>query len=187
MTTRRDFIRTSAGVGAGAALGVVPVPERGAPAVLLRRVTPACVASSNGLAAVSRAIEELEGGASTIEAVVRGVNLVEEDPNDRSVGYGGLPNEHGVVQLDSSLMHGPTRGAGAVAALEGIKRPSLVALDVMRYTAHHLLVGQGAQDFAVSMGHPIENLLTEESRQRWGRVARAALRSGRIPLTRAIG
>lgn len=167
MATRRDFIRTSAGVGAGAALGAFPGALEGAPAVIVRQVTPTCVASANGLGAVSRAIEELADGASTIEAIVRGVNLVEEDPDDSSVGYGGLPNADGVVQLDSSLMHGPTRGAGAVAALEGIKRPSLVALDVMRYTDHHLLVGEGAQRFAVSMGHEIEDLVTEESRQRW--------------------
>lgn len=167
MTTRRDFIRTSTGVGAAAALGALPGTLEGAPAVVVRRVTPTCVASGNGLAAVSRAIEELANGASTIEAVVAGVNLVEEDPDDSSVGYGGLPNADGIVQLDSSLMHGPTRGAGAVAALEGFKRPSLVALDVMRYTDHHLLVGEGAQRFAISMGHRIEDLLTEESRQRW--------------------
>ena len=167
MATRRDFIRTSAGVGASALGGVLPVAGSASAAVIVGRVTPTCVASGNGLGAVERALEELEGGASTIEAVVRGVNLVEEDPNDSSVGYGGLPNEDGVVQLDSSLMHGPTRGAGAVAALEGIKRPSLVALDVMRYTDHHLLVGKGAQRFAVSMGHDVENLLTERARQRW--------------------
>ena len=167
MSTRRDFIKASTGVGVGAALGVAPAPLSGAPSVVVRRVTPVCVASGNGLQAVQRALEELAAGASTIDAVVRGVNLVEEDPDDTSVGYGGLPNEHGVVQLDSSLMHGPTRGAGAVACLEGIKRPSLVALDVMRYTDHHLLVGEGAQRFAVSMGHPVEDLLTEEARRRW--------------------
>jgi N4-(beta-N-acetylglucosaminyl)-L-asparaginase len=167
MGTRRDFIRTSAGVSAGAALGAFPTVLEGAPSVILRRVTPTCVASANGLAAVARAIEELAAGADTIDAVVRGVNLVEEDPEDSSVGYGGLPNADGIVQLDASLMHGPTRGAGAVAALEGIKRPSLVALDVMRYTDHHLLVGEGAQKFAISMGHHVEDLLTEESRRRW--------------------
>ena len=167
MTTRRDFVRTSAGVGAGAALGAFPRALEGAPNVVLKRVTPTCVASANGLRAVARAIQELAAGASTIEAVVRGVNLVEEDPTDTSVGHGGLPNANGVVQLDSSLMHGPTRGAGAVAALEGIRRPSLVALDVMRYTDHHLLVGRGAQDFAVSMGHQVEDLLTEDGRLRW--------------------
>ena len=167
MGTRRDFIRTSAGVGAGAALGVFPKSLRSTPAVVIRRVTPTCIASANGLGAVSRAIEELANGAETIDAIVRGVNLVEQDPQDTSVGYGGLPNQDGVVQLDSSLMHGPTRGAGAVAAIEGVKRPSLVALDVMRYTDHHLLVGEGAQRFAASMGHKIENLLTDETRQRW--------------------
>lgn len=167
MATRRDFIRTTAGVGAGAALGAFPQALEGAPNVLVRRATPTCVASANGLEAVARAIDELANGASTIEAVVAGVNLVEADPEDSSVGYGGLPDAEGVVQLDSSLMHGPTRGAGAVAALEGIKRPSLVALDVMRYTDHHLLVGEGAQRFAVSMGHPVEDLLTDASRRRW--------------------
>ena len=168
MATRRDFIRVSAGAGVGAAFGgALPVRGATAPAVIVRRVTPTCVASGNGLAAVETALRELEGGATTIEAIVRGVNLVEEDPNDSSVGYGGLPNEDGMVQLDSSLMHGPTRGAGAVAALEGFKRPALVALDVMRYTDHHLLVGEGAQRFALSMGHKMEDLLTESSRRRW--------------------
>ncbi len=167
MSTRRDFIKAGTGVGVGAALGVVPRTLEGAPAVVVRRVTPVCIASANGLAAVERAMSELSAGSTTIEAVVRGVNLVEEDPNDSSVGYGGLPNADGVVQLDSSLMHGPTRGAGAVACLEGFKRPSLVALDVMRYTDHHLLVGEGAHRFAVSMGHPVEDLLTENSRRRW--------------------
>lgn len=90
MSTRRDFIRTSAGAGVGAALGALPKPlEARAPNIISRRVTPVCVASGNGLGAVSWAIEELANGASTIEAVVRGVNLVEEDPNDSSVGYGG--------------------------------------------------------------------------------------------------
>ena len=167
MTTRRDFLRTGTGAGLGAVVGLdrLAIP---APPVVRRPVArPVCVASGNGVAAVSRALDELDAGATTVEAVVRGVNLVEEDPTDTSVGYGGLPNLDGVVQLDSSVMHGPTRGAGAVAALEGIKRPSLVALDVMRYTDHHLLVGEGARRFAESMGHPVEELLTEASRRRW--------------------
>lgn len=168
MTTRRDFLRATTGVGVGAVFGAThPAGLLGAPALRPSRITPVCVASGNGLAAVSRALAELDAGASTVEAVVRGVNLVEEDPDDTSVGYGGLPNALGVVQLDASVMHGPTRGAGAVAALEGIKRPSLVALDVMRYTDHVLLVGEGAQRFARSMGHPVEELLTDESRRRW--------------------
>jgi N4-(beta-N-acetylglucosaminyl)-L-asparaginase len=168
MTTRRDFLRATAGVGAGAAFGIVPtVKLDGAPAVRIRRVTPVAVASANGREAVAKAIEVIKGGGDTLDAVIQGVNIVERDPNDASVGYGGLPNLDGIVQLDSSVMHGPTRGAGAVASLEGVKTPSLVARDVMRYTNHVFLVGPGAQQFARSMGYPIEDLLTESSRRRW--------------------
>ncbi len=165
MSTRRDFIKTTAGVGTMAAVG--PRALLGAPAVHRRRVTPVSVASSNGIESVARACEIIAGGGDTLEAVVSGVNLVEVDPNDTSVGYGGLPNLDGMVQLDSSVMHGPTRGAGAVAALEGIKTPSRVAMAVMQYTDHVLLVGEGAQRFALSMGFEVENLLTERARRRW--------------------
>jgi N4-(beta-N-acetylglucosaminyl)-L-asparaginase len=168
MTTRRDFLRTTAGAGAGAVFGIVPAAKlSGAPSVLLRRVTPVSVASGNGLEAVAKAVEVVQGGGDTLDAVIQGVNIVERDPGDTSVGFGGLPNLDGVVQLDSSVMHGPTRGAGAVASLEGVKTPSLVARDVMRYTDHVLMVGPGAQQFARSMGYPIEDLLTEEARRRW--------------------
>jgi len=168
MTTRRDFLRATAGAGAGAAFGIVPaVKLEGGPAVHIRRVTPVAVASANGREAVAKAIEIVQAGGDTLDAVIQGVNIVERDPNDTSVGYGGLPNLDGVVQLDSSVMHGPTRGAGAVASLEGVKTPSLVARDVMRYTSHVLLVGSGAHQFAKSMGYPIEDLLTEEARRRW--------------------
>ncbi len=168
MTSRRDFIRATAGVGMGTALGAIPTGRlEGAPAVLVRRVIPTSVASANGRAAVTRAIEVLNRGGDTLDAVIQGVNIVERDPNDRSVGFGGLPNFDGVVQLDSSVMHGPTRGAGAVASLEGVKTPSRVARDVMRYTDHVLLVGPGAQAFARSMGYPIEDLLTDEARRAW--------------------
>ena len=168
MTTRRSFLRATAGAGAGAALGILPAARlHGAPAVHLRRVTPVCIASGNGLTAVARAMEVIHEEGDTLDAVLQGVTIVERNPEDTSVGYGGLPNLEGVVQLDSSVMHGPTRGAGAVASLEGIKTPSLVARDVMRYTDHVLLVGPGAQRFARSMGYPIVDLLTEEARRRW--------------------
>jgi N4-(beta-N-acetylglucosaminyl)-L-asparaginase len=111
---------------------------------------------------------ELVGrGVDTLDAVVEAVKIQELDPNDQSVGYGGLPNAEGVVQLDASCMHGPTKRAGAVACLEGIKTPSEVAKCVLKYTNHILLVGKGAQDFAVQFGFTIENLLTEASRQAW--------------------
>jgi N4-(beta-N-acetylglucosaminyl)-L-asparaginase len=168
MTTRRDFLKTSAGVGVGAAVGIgAPAKLAGAPAVRRSRVAPVAIASGNGLEAVATAFGSVSAGGDTLDAVVEGVNIVERDPDDRSVGYGGLPNLDGVVQLDSSVMHGPSRGAGAVACLEGIKTPSRVAVDVMRYTDHVLLVGKGAQRFAQSMGHQVENLLTESTRRRW--------------------
>ena len=169
MTNRRDFLKTSAGVGVGAAVGLggTARPLRAAPAVHKRVVVPVAVASGNGLEAVETAVQSVTRGGDTLDAVVEGVNIVERDPGDASVGFGGLPNLDGVVQLDSSVMHGPSRGAGAVACLEGIKTPSRVAVDVMRYTDHVLLVGEGAQRFAVSMGHQLEDLLTERSRRRW--------------------
>jgi N4-(beta-N-acetylglucosaminyl)-L-asparaginase len=168
MTSRRDFLKTSAGVGVGAAAGIgSPRALAGAPAVLRSRVAPVAIASGNGMEAVATAFQAVSAGGDTLDAVVEGVNIVERDPNDRSVGYGGLPNLDGVVQLDSSVMHGPSRGAGAVACLEGIKTPSRVAVDVMRYTDHVLLVGKGAQRFAASMGHTVEDLLTDATRRRW--------------------
>lgn len=168
MTNRRDFLRTSAGIGVGAAVGLGSAqPLRGAPVVLRSRVAPVAIASGNGMGAVDTAFRRVSEGGDTLDAVVEGVNIVERDPDDTSVGYGGLPNLDGVVQLDSSVMHGPSRGAGAVACLEGIRMPSRVAVDVMRYTDHVLLVGKGAQRFAVSMGHEVDNLLTDGSRRRW--------------------
>lgn len=167
MPSRRDFFKAgAAGVGA-AALGAFPFPTPviSAPAVRRGAVPQAIIASSNGLAAVNKAAEVLAAGGDTLEAVVRGVNIVELDPKDMTVGYGGLPNELGVVQLDSSVMHGPTRGAGSVASIEGVKTPSLVAVAVMRFTDHVMLVGEGARTFARQMGfNADENLLPAATR-----------------------
>jgi len=158
--SRRDFL--------GAAALAAAAPAFPAPAI--RRASasrPAAVSSANGLRAVQRAIELVEQGTDTLDAAVEGVKIQELDPNDTTVGYGGLPNEDGVVQLDASCMHGPTKRAGAVAALEGIKTPSEVAKLVLKYTNHILLVGEGAKRFALSYGFKEEDLLTPESRQRW--------------------
>jgi N4-(beta-N-acetylglucosaminyl)-L-asparaginase len=107
-------------------------------------------------------------GSDVLDAVIAGVNIVELDPLDDSVGYGGLPNADGVVQLDSSCMHGPKKRAGAVAGLEGVRTPSLVAKAVLENTDHHLLVGKGAQNFARNMGFKIEDdLNTDHSRELW--------------------
>ena len=154
---RREFVKTS--VTGLSTAGVLKAEER--------PVRPVVISSANGLKATERAMEMLRRGEDTLDAVVAGVNLVEEDPNDRSVGYGGLPNERGVVQLDASVMHGPTRGAGSVAALEGIKTPSRVAKLVMERTDHVLLVGRGAQEFALTMGFQKEDLLTDAAREIW--------------------
>jgi N4-(beta-N-acetylglucosaminyl)-L-asparaginase len=128
---------------------------------------PVAVASANGLRAVQRAFDLLLQGADTLDAAIEGVKIQELDPNDDSVGYGGLPNADGVVQLDASCMHGPTKRAGAVACLEGIKTPSEVAKLVLKYTDHILLVGEGAKRFAQSYGFQHEELLTDASRQKW--------------------
>ena len=158
--------RTFLGAG-GLAAATVALPSTSF-AILRRGASrPAAVSSSNGLRAVNRAMELVLGGADTLDAAVEGVKIQELDPNDNSVGYGGLPNEEGVVQLDASCMHGPTRRAGAVAALEGIKTPSEVARLVLKYTDHILLVGEGAKRFALSYGFKEEDLLTPESRQLW--------------------
>lgn len=125
------------------------------------------ISSANGLAACKRAMESLEAGRDTLDAVIAGVNIPEEDPEDNSVGYGGLPNEDGVVELDACVMHGPTRRAGSVAALRGIKTPSKVARLVMERSDHIMLVGEGALRFAKAHGFQEENLLTEKSRIAW--------------------
>ena len=128
---------------------------------------PVVVGSSNGLKAAELALARIQAGVDPLDAVIAGVNLVEDDPNDMSVGYGGIPNEDGVVQLDACVMHGPTARAGAVASLEGIKNPSKVAKAVMESTDHILLVGPGARHFAEMNGFPVENLLTEKARKVW--------------------
>ena len=125
------------------------------------------ISSNNGLRATARAVELMKSGTDTLDAVIAGVNINEEDPEDDSVGYGGLPNEEGVVELDASVMHGPTRRAGSVAAVRNIKYPSKLAKLVMEQTDHIMLVAEGALRFAKAYGFREENLLTEKSRLAW--------------------
>jgi N4-(beta-N-acetylglucosaminyl)-L-asparaginase len=128
---------------------------------------PLVISSANGIHACQRAMEVLKAGGDPVDAVVAGVNLVEDDPEDHSVGYGGLPNEDGVVELDACVMHGPTHKAGAVAALQNIRNASSVARLVMQRTDHVLLVGVGALRFAKAHGFKEEDLLTDEARRMW--------------------
>jgi len=123
--------------------------------------------NDGGIHCCTKAMEILKSGGDTLDAVIAGVNLVELDPTDTSVGYGGLPNEDGVVELDASCIHGPTRRMGAVGALQGIKTPSKVARAVMEQTGHMFLVGAGALKFAREVGFHEEDLLTDESRAAW--------------------
>ena len=157
MLNRREWITTTTAATATLASG--------APAALRNR--PVVISSANGRAACAKAFEMIKGGADTLDAVIAGVNIVELDPNDTSVGYGGLPNEEGVVELDASVMHGPTRRAGSVAAIQGIKTPSNIAKLVMDQSTHVMIVGTGATKFAVAHGYKAEDLMTEKSRTAW--------------------
>lgn len=125
------------------------------------------ICAANGYNYIDRGFEKLRSGADTLDAALAVVSGPEDDPNDDSVGLGGLPNEEGVVELDSCLMHGPTRRAGSVGALRDIKNASAVAKAVMEHTGHVMLVGEGATRFGLDMGFPKENLLTEHSRKIW--------------------
>jgi len=172
---RREFMRNSA--VAGLALATPKSDALGFPTIMAQTaVKPLVISSANGnrfknggtMTAVQKAFTMITSGADVLDSVIAGVNIVELDPLDDSVGYGGLPNAEGVVQLDSSVMHGPKKRAGAVGALEGVRMPSLVARAVMENTDHHLIVGKGAQDFARNMGFTIEaDLNTENSRKQW--------------------
>jgi N4-(beta-N-acetylglucosaminyl)-L-asparaginase len=173
--SRREFVKT------GAAAGLAAASTRSAlassPTLLLQKtVKPVVIASGNGNVyknggketGVALAFRLITEGKDVLDALVAGVNLPELDPLDMGVGYGGLPNADGVVQLDSCCMHGPTKRAGGVAGIEGVRTPSLVAKAVLEHTDHHLLVGKGAQDFARNMGFKVEDdLNTPESRKLW--------------------
>src|SRR5881398_891512 len=170
--SRRQFVSVGAAAAAAVTLDreargdVLRSAESGRGSPFAGR--PLVVASANGIRGVARAYEMItRQNADTLDAIIAGVNIEELDPDDQAVGLGGLPNADGVVQLDASCMHGPTKRAGAVAALEDIATPSLVAKAVMDYTDHIMLVGPGAKRFALQMGFKEQNLLTDKSRQDW--------------------
>jgi N4-(beta-N-acetylglucosaminyl)-L-asparaginase len=165
--SRRNFLKTGAGAAALFAGRLTPGPLATDGPASAAPGRPRVVSSGNGIRATAKAMDMLRAGGDPLDAVIAGVNIVEDDPNDMSVGYGGLPNEDGVVELDSSVMYGPTHSAGAVAALRNIKNPSKVARLVMERTDHVLIVGEGALRFAKAHGFKEEDLLTEKSRAAW--------------------
>src|SRR5262245_9901292 len=169
--SRREFVTGTAG------LAVAVQTSAQGPTMMTRKTAkPVVISSANGhdytnggtVTCVEKAFSMMTSGTDVLEALVAGVNIVELDPRDNSVGYGGLPNADGVVQLDACCMHGPRKRAGGVAAIEGVKTPSLVAHKVMQETDHHLIAGKGAQEFARAMGFEIlPDLNTPESRKAW--------------------
>jgi N4-(beta-N-acetylglucosaminyl)-L-asparaginase len=179
---RRDFIKRTAAAGLSAPfLAGESLAETSQQRQLsaLGQARPVVISSANGanvpkngaeprgISCLERAMQILKSGGDTLDAVVAGVNIVENDPDDTSVGYGGLPNEECEVELDASVMHGPTRRAGAVANLHHIKNPASVAKVVLERTDHILLVAEGALRFALKHGFKKEDLLTEKARKAW--------------------
>jgi len=174
--SRRKFFLTSlagsAIAGAGKLFGSTPGNDSSTSG--LANLTPAArgrwpliISSANGVHALDKGMDILKKGGDTLDAVVAAVTIVEDDPNDDSVGYGGLPNEEGEVELDASVMHGPTHRAGSVASVRRIKNVSQLAKTVMEKTNHVMIVGDGARRFAVAEGFEEMNLLTEHSRKIW--------------------
>lgn len=174
---RRRFVRSAAAAGFTVAVAPRNLFAQPSPTIKSTSIKPVVIASANGnkfknggdVTCVEKAFSLMtQAGNDLLDALIAGVNIVELDPLDTSVGYGGLPNADGVVQLDSCCMHGPKKRAGGVAALEGVRTASLVAKAVMEQTDHHLIVGRGAQVFARNFGFKIEeDLNTEESRRLW--------------------
>ena len=171
--SRRAFLASSGALGLTATLGArsasanQQAPAGAAVGAGDDHRGPAAVSSGNGLRTVERALGRIRDGADPVLAVVQGVAIVEEDPDDLTVGIGGLPNEEGVITLDASVMHGPTHKAGAVAALEDTVNAAGVALKVLQTTDHVMIVGEGAKRFARAHGFPHQDLMTDRTREIW--------------------
>ena len=167
--TRRNFLYKSTGVGLALPF-MAKFPEIFIPQKKSSGKIPIILCSRGedwAKKVLPPAWEVLASTGNILDAVEKGANIVELDPEDTSVGYGGLPNEEGVVQLDASVMFGPSHKCGSVACLERIKTPSSVARLVMERTDHMILVGEGALRFAKVHGFKEEDLLTEKSRLEW--------------------
>ena len=167
MIDRRKFIKTLSALGISIPamkselLGKTSTAKKDNPIILCSR------GEQWGRKVLKPGWDILRKNGKLLDAIEKSANVTELDPNDTSVGYGGLPNEDGVVQLDAQIMNGPDHNCVSVACLEGIKTPCSVARLVMERTDHIHLVGKGAQDFARMHGFKVENLLTESTRKIW--------------------
>ena len=171
---RRFFLTSLAGTAAAGTTNLFGATANGNGAGMIslqgaaaRGTRPIIISSANGVHALQKGMDILKSGGDTLDAAVAAVTVVEDDPNDDSVGYGGLPNEEGEVELDASVMHGPTRRAGSVASVRRIANVARLAKTVMERTNHTMIVGDGARRFAVAEGFEEKNLLTEHSRKIW--------------------
>jgi N4-(beta-N-acetylglucosaminyl)-L-asparaginase len=177
MISRRDFLKsTSTTIAAAGLASPANAHSRSADVLTQRTLRPVVISDYSGFEfknggkenAVERAFRLITEGKDVLDALIAGVNIPELDPLETGIGYGALPNADGVIELDASCMHGPKKRAGAVACIQGVRTPSLVAKAVMDHTDHHLLVGDGAQQFAKAMGFKIEDdLNTDNSRTLW--------------------
>lgn len=170
MSDRRTFIRKSIGVGVALpflsssiarAESILGASKAEGPLIMCSRGT------NWGKKVLAPAQEIFENGGALLDAIEKAANVTELDPEDMSVGYGGLPDEDGIVTLDASFMDGKTHNCGSVAAIERIKTPSSVARLVMERTDHIHLVAEGALRFARAHGFKEENLLTDRARKVW--------------------
>ncbi len=167
MIDRRKFIKSISALGISiptlqsGLLAKTPAAKKNNPVILCSR------GEKWGRKVLKPGWDILKKSGALLDAIEKSANVTELDPNDTSVGYGGLPNEDGVVQLDAQIMNGPDHNCGSVACLEGIKTPCSVARLVMERTDHIHLVGKGAQNFAKMHGFKVENLLTESTRKIW--------------------
>ena len=169
MINRRKFIKTMSALGISIPAMAKSITKKSSNTSTVKN-NPIIVCSRGekwGRKVLKPGWDILKNNGLLLDAVEKSANVTELDPKDTSVGYGGLPNENGVVQLDSSIMYGPTHNCGSVAAIEGIKTPCSVARLVMERTDHIHIVGKGAQNFAKAHGFKVENLLTEHSRKEW--------------------
>ena len=168
--SRRTFLYKCAGIGALSVLKPWNVMAKGSTKQGTKIDFPAILCSRGetwGDKVTSPGWNVLNDSGDLLTAVVKSTNVVELDPNDYSVGYGGLPNEQGEVELDASIMNGADLNCGSVASLRHIKTASAVARLVMERTDHMMLVGEGALEFARAHGFKQEDLLTDKSRERW--------------------